>query len=106
MSTPSSPLDVGFETRIEWRNAGGEVSRTPNFTVAPGSAYTQFSIPATVPAGADTARVVFAVQTFGGDGPSNSGTIYVDDASFVVVPEPASMSLLAGVGAALLRRRK
>ena len=25
--TPSSPLDVGFESRIEWRNAGGEVGR-------------------------------------------------------------------------------
>lgn len=103
--TPSSLLDLGFESRIEWRDANGQISSTPNFTAAPGNAYTQFSVSSIVPAGADRARAVFAVQTFGGE-PTNNGIIYLDDASFVVVPEPASIALLVGAGAVLLRRRK
>lgn len=107
-ATPSNPLDLTFEARIEWRNSvtDTEVSRTPNFTTPPGSAYTQFTLPATVPVGADVARVVFAVQTFTPE-PTNTGIVYVDDASFVVVPEPASAGLLAGlVGTFVLRRRR
>jgi len=40
-ATPSSPLDVGVEIRIEWRDsvANTEVARTPNLTVAPGASY-------------------------------------------------------------------
>ncbi len=109
-ATPSSPLDVGIEFRLEWRNSGtnSEVSRTPNSTTAPGgAAYQPFSLVSTVPAGADTARVVYAIQTFGGDGPTNTGVVRLDDLSFDVVPEPgttALLGLLAGVGA--WRRRR
>ena len=103
--TPSNPLDVGVEVRIEWRDSvsNTEISRTPNFTPVPGSAYSLFSINEMVPAGADTARLVYAIQTFGGDGPSNTGEIYIDDASFV--PEPSSLALL-GLAAGLLIRRR
>lgn len=107
--TPSNPLDVGVEFRIEWRNAGSnsEISRTPNSTTAPTSDYSQFTLSAIAPAGADVARAVYAIQTFGGDGPSNTGTVFVDDVSFVI-PEPASVGLAAIAGIALLatRRRK
>ena len=106
--TPSNPLDVGVEFRIEWRNAGSnsEISRTPNSTTAPTSDYSQFMLSATAPAGADLARVVYAIQTFGGDGPTNTGTVFVDDVSFVV-PEPASVSIamVAGIGLLAIRRR-
>ena len=91
--TPSSPLDLGVEVRIEWRNSvsNSEISRTPNLTPIPGGAYSQFSITATVPPGANSARVVYAIQTFGGE-PSNNGTVYVDDASFGGQPTPAKGS--------------
>ena len=106
--TPSNPLDVGVEFRIEWRNAGSnsEISRTPNSTTAPTSDYSQFMLSAAAPAGADTARLVYAIQTFGGDGPTNTGTVFVDDVSFVV-PEPASvgMAMIAGISLLAIRRR-
>lgn len=106
--TPSNPLDVGVEARIEWRNAGSnsEISRTPNLTTAPTSDYSQFSLSAVAPAGADLARVVYAIQTFGGDGPSNSGTVFVDDVSIVAIPEPATVALGAFAGLALIASRR
>jgi len=102
--TPSSPLDLGVEIRIEWRNATSEVSRTPNLTTPPTGQYAPFSLSSTVPAGANTARVVYAVQTFGPE-PTNTGTVYIDDVSFV--PEPSgALIVLGGLGLASLRRRR
>lgn len=105
--TPSNPLDLGVEGRIEWRNSGSdsEVSRTPNLTTAPTSDYTQFLLTATAPAGADIARVVYAVQTFGGE-PTNTGVVYLDDFSIVAVPEPATVALGAFAGLALIASRR
>jgi hypothetical protein len=107
-ATPSSPFDVGVELRIEWRNSGSntEVSRTPNSTPVPGAAYSEFSLTAAVPVGADTARLVYAIQSFG-PGATDTGISYVDDVSFTVIPEPSTLSLL-GLGALALaiRRRR
>ena len=71
------------------------------------SDYTEFSLTAPVPAGADTARVVYAIQTFGG-GPTNNGTIFLDDASLTVIPEPSTLALLAlgGCGFFALKRSR
>jgi len=104
--TSSSPLDVVSEIRIEWKLAdGGNNGATPNqLPVAPAQ-YTQFSMLGTAPANTAFARVVYAIQTFT-DGASHTGTVYVDDASLTVVPEPASLSMI-GLGAlATLRRRR
>lgn len=106
-ATPSNPLDVGIEFRIEWRDSGSdtEISRTPSSTTAPlGSAYEMFSLSGEVPIGADTARLVYAIQTFGGDGPTNTGAIYLDDMSFALVPTPGSAALLGFAGLGLVRR--
>lgn len=103
-----SVLDLGVEVRIEWRNSNTntEVGRTPNLTTAPSLDYTEFTLSSMVPANANTARVVYAVQTFGNE-PTNTGTVYVDDASFVIIPEPSSLSLVGlGLGLLTLRRKR
>jgi hypothetical protein len=104
--TSSSPLSLGVEIRIEWRNSSGEVSRTPNSTPVPGMTYSPWSLQATAPVGADTARVVYAVQSFS-TAPLGNGNVFVDDVSFTVVPEPSSMALLAlgALGMMVWRRR-
>jgi hypothetical protein len=104
--TTSNPLDAGAEIRIEWRNSATdtEVSRTPNLVPALTSQYAPFTLSSVVPAGANTARVVYAIQSFG-PGATNTGVIYVDDVSFV--PEPSSALLcLGGLGLAAMRRRR
>ncbi len=96
--TTTTPLDLDAEVRIEWRNSGTdtEVSRTPNFLPVITTDYAPFELTANVPAGADTARLVYAIQTFTG-GPTNNGTVFLDDMRAAIVPEPAS-ALIAGCG--------
>jgi hypothetical protein len=100
----------GIEIRIEWRDSVNnvEISRTPNHVPTPGSDYEPFSLTAAVPVGADLARVVYAIQSFGG---ALSQHIFVDDTSFTIVPEPAAITLLglsgcwvAGIGRRPRRR--
>lgn len=99
---------AGIEMRIEFRDSVGntEISRTSNFTPASlGTDYELFSVNAVMPAGSDTARVVYAIQSFGG---VLDQQIFVDDASVTVIPEPTSVGLmgLAGLAIATMRRRK
>ena len=106
--SPSSPFDVGVEMRIEWRNSvsNTEISRTLNSVTVPTNQYTQFSVASTVPAGVDTARLVYAIQSFGPE-LTNTGIVFVDDAFYDAVPEPASATLLAlgAIGSLVFGRR-
>ena len=106
-ATTSSPLNVGVEIRIEWRDSVGntEISRTPNLTPIPGASYSPFSLTAAVPVGADTARLVYAIQSFSTN-PLGDGTVYIDDISFSAVPEPSSLILLGAGGLALVTMRR
>jgi hypothetical protein len=102
--TPGA-FNVVNEVRFEWRNSvsNTEVGRTANFSPIPTAAYAPFSINGVVPAGADTARIVYAIQSFTGD-PAHTGTVYIDDVN-ASVPEPTSLALL-GAGALLAIRRR
>lgn len=95
----------GIEIRIEWRDSINdvEISRTSNFVPTPGSEYELFEFDSVVAAGADTARIVYAIQSFGGVADQ---LIYVDDTSFVVVPAPGALALVGLGGIVCTRRRR
>jgi hypothetical protein len=102
-----NPSDYVTEARFEWRNSvsNTEVSRNQVLPIA-GAQYTPFSLTFAAPAGADTARVVYAIQTFSDTGVLNTGTVFLDDFSLTRVPEPSSIVLASLAGLAFLRRRK
>jgi MYXO-CTERM domain-containing protein len=104
----SNPADYVSEFRIEWRDATTEVGRTPNLSPVPTSDYTPFNRTETVPAGANTARVVYAIQTFTDAGGGNTGEVFLDDMSFTVIPEPVTVAMagLAGLALVAMRRRR
>lgn len=103
----SDPTGYGSEFRIEWRNATAEVGRTPNLAPVATAVYAPFSRVETVPAGASTARVVYAVQTFSDVGNINTADVFLDDMLFTAIPEPATVALagLAGLALVSVRRR-
>ena len=95
--------DIGYEYRIEWRNASdAELSRV-QLTDAPGTDYEMFSVSGTAPVDSSYVRVVYAVQSFQG---GTTGGLFMDDV-VVTIPEPTGTSLLglAFLGAALRRKR-
>ena len=98
----------GSEIRIEWRDSvnNTEISRTQITDSPVGSDYEEFIIADVIPAGADSARVVYAIQSFG---TAQNQRVFVDDVNFNVVPEPGTIALLglaSAVGFVAIRRRK
>lgn len=97
----------GTEIRIEWVDSasGQEIGRTDNLTPVLTDTYEQFSLMDIVPVGADTARVVFVLQSF--TGPANLHEAFLDDTSFSVVPLPGALILMLSALAplSLLRKR-
>lgn len=93
----------GTEIRIEFKDSlGDEISRTPNATPLIGANYEYFEIMGTAPAGAEFARLTYAIQSFGGPA---TQTVFVDDVSGVSIPEPAAALLAALAGVAMIGRR-
>jgi len=81
--TASDQPDQGVEIRIEFRDsvADIEISRTANLSPTLTGAYQQFNVTGTVPVGADSARLVYAIQSFS-TGAAGDVIVYVDDISF------------------------
>ena len=57
-----------------------------------------------VPVGADTARMVFVLQSF--TGPAGLNVAFLDDTSFSVVPLPGALILMLGALGSLSLFRK
>lgn len=97
---------AAVEMRIEYRDsvADSEVSRTGNLVpTLTSTEYELVTLSDVVPAGADTARVVFAIQTFGAAPPQS---VFVDDAMVNTIPEPATVAMIGLAGLALAARRR
>lgn len=96
---------------IEWRDAASNVisfETTELLTAASPtgslpSDYVFGTVSGTAPAGTATARFVLITGAFAGPG---GGAPFFDNASFAVVPEPASIGLLAGLSGGLVLRRR
>lgn len=86
--------DAASEIRIEWRDSVSdtEVVRSPNLTPVLSTDYEEFILSDVVPAGADTARLVYAIQSFSG---VQTQQVFVDDVNFNLVPEPVAVGLAA-----------
>jgi hypothetical protein len=74
----------GIEIRIEWRDSATdtEAARTPDVVPTPGIDYESFTLEEVVPVGADTARMVYAVQSI--EGGASTQFVHVDDVCFSV----------------------
>jgi hypothetical protein len=97
---------------IEWRDAGNNVISfisSPNGLTASspqGSTaadYVFAPVSGVAPAGTTTARFVLITGAFTGPG---GGAPFFDDASFALVPEPATAGLLGAAGLALMAMRR
>lgn len=98
----------GSEIRIEFIDGGGnEISRTGNLVPTVTAPYTEFSLSDTVPAGAATARVVYAIQSFGAAPPMTIDVDDIDVSGSGVIPEPSG-ALLVGMSLLgfLVKRRR
>jgi hypothetical protein len=98
----------GVEIRVEWRNNASDsvVGSTGNLVPILTDEYSLFSLDVVVPTGADTARLVYAIQSFGG---SLNQSVFLDDTSFVAnsVFAPATLGLLSmGLLGLFFSRRK
>ena len=104
--TEGGSVEPGLEIRIEWIDSasGQEIGRTDDLTPTLTDTYEMFSLPGIVPAGADTARLVFVIQSV--LGPANLNVAFLDDASFTVVPVPAALILMLSALAPLSLFRK
>lgn len=97
---------AGIEVRYEWFSGGAGMGSSGNTLPTPGSsAYENFSLTHTVPAGMDGVRVVYVVSSWSGD---NVATANVDDftVSGSTVPEPSGVALLSLCALGFLARRK
>lgn len=93
----------GTEIRIEWRDSINdvEISRTGNLAPTVGTDWEEFMLTDFVPVGADSARIVYAIQSFGA---GIDQSVFVDDVYFV--PAPGALALIGLGGLTATRRRR
>jgi hypothetical protein len=109
-SDPLAGPQGGF-INIEWHDAANNTISflsTPIVNSAsPTNTWTLGSVSGVAPAGTTTARLVLLSGPYTGLPGNAGGAAYFDDATFQIVPEPASLgaAVLLG-GMALIRRRR
>lgn len=99
----------GAEYRVEWLDASNTEIAETNVTLQGllTGQYQRFSLVSEAPAGAVRAGIVLAVQSFDPVSPPLADTsVAWDDASFVVIPTPGVLGLVASAGLMGLRRRR
>lgn len=95
-----------YLTKIEWFDASNAMIGSQVMNVSPlvNNTWQELSMTGTVPVGTAYARVVFEGQNM-----VSGETLKIDDASFILIPEPTSMTLLGlalGLGGLILIQRR
>jgi hypothetical protein len=102
--TTTTPFNGTIELKIEW--TGAPQNRLDVLSL--GTDYEPFTHTGVAPAGTTGATITYAISSFSA-GQNGNVQVFVDDLSAVVIPEPASASMLIvgllAVGRGLRRRR-
>lgn len=98
----------GAEFRIEWKDASGTEITRRNEVIQNvlTSDYQRLAISDIAPAGAVSAAIVLAVQSFTNTGPLADTSVAWDDASFNTIPTPGTAALLGLAACTAMRRRR
>jgi hypothetical protein len=97
-----NPFNATIELKLEWQ--GNPQNRVDLLTL--GSDYEQFTHTGVAPAGTTGLTVTYAISSFGAG--QGDATVYIDDFSATIIPEPAAFGMLgaAALGLVALRRRR
>jgi hypothetical protein len=97
-------FDATAEIKLEWQGSPNPPQSRMD-VLAIGNVYEPFSFTATAPAGTTGLVVTYATSSFGA-GQGDPTTVYIDDFSAIVVPEPATLGTLAFGVLGLARPRR
>jgi hypothetical protein len=101
----ASPFNATQEIKLEWQGSPNPPQNRVDVLTL-GNSYSQFTHSGVAPAGTTGLVVTYAVSSFGAG--QGTASVYLDDISVTVIPEPATVGLLATglIGIAGLRRAR
>jgi hypothetical protein len=104
-SASTAPFNATVELKLEWQGMPNPPQNRVDVLTL-GSAYEQFMHMGVAPAGTTGLVVTYAISSFGAG--QGDASVFIDDFSARIIPEPASISLVGSglLGLVLVRRRK